>query len=373
MKDEPLKNNYSMRKLFLICLYWSFLISFAQPKIGAFYFDGWTQAQWNNYTKENFDGGAYKKMLINDFSEREPAYGWVTSTPDNIVRQINDAAEAQLDFFIFDWYYCEEVGYEECFMNNALKLFMKAENRNKLSFCSMITNDTHNIGPQEWTETIDNLLKQFSNSAYFKVDDRPLVLIYLGDKMIDAFGKRRKMDKALLQLKKESIKNGLGTPLIGIMNISKKNFRRMKNVDFISMYNDPTAALRLYGDTTQREFLYDDLQKGEFISWEYYLEFVNRKKSFVPTVTSSWDDRPWVGKDSLGNWNTNLWYERATPEEFKQSILNAHYFNTYYLPNSYDLIFINAWNEYGEGSYISKMKNGEFMGEAIKQVKKMMR
>ncbi|GEM53438.1 glycoside hydrolase family 99-like domain-containing protein [Empedobacter brevis] len=342
----------------------------SQPQIGAFYFDAWTEFQWDNYINKGFQKGAYNDVLVNDFFIREPAYGWVTSSQKKIEQQINDASEANLDFFIFNWYYCEGVGYSNCFMNNALQYYMKAKNRHKVLFCSMITNDTFDIGPDQWIETKNNLFIQFSNTTYYKIEGRPLLLIYQGNRMINSFSNLKLFDRALKELKEESIAKGLGKPIIGIMNIDQQYFKKMRNVDFFSTYNDPNAAKRICNKCDQKEYLYEDLQKGEQISWYESLVYLNKRKFFIPTVTSGWDVRPWKGKNELGEWNTDIWYKRATKEELKTSILNAYMFNKdYHTRNKHEIIFINAWNEYGEGGYISKMKSGEFLGRAISEAK----
>ncbi|MFV0162257.1 glycoside hydrolase family 99-like domain-containing protein [Empedobacter falsenii] len=372
MKEEYI-NYFKSRRYFVLWLFFitPFLVK-AQPKIGAFYFDAWTQFQWDNYKNKGFQKGAYNDILINDFFIRESAYGWITSSQEKIEQQIDDAAFAELDFFIFNWYYCQNDGYTNCFLNNALHYFMKAKNKEKLSFCTMITNDTFDIGPSQWDETKIGLFTQFLNPAYYKINGRPLVIIYQGDRIINSFGGIKLFDMVLKKFKEESISNGLGNPLIGIMNIEQNSFKKLKNIDFLSTYNDPKALNRIYNDfDSHQEYSYKDLQKGEQLNWYESLYFLNRKKFYIPTITSGWDPRPWSGKNEFDEWQEKYWYQRATKSELKQSVLNAYNFNRdYYTRNKYEIIFINAWNEYGEGGYISRMKNGEFLGEAIKDAKK---
>lgn len=349
--------------LFITILLSTQLLFGQKPAVGAFYFDGWTEYQWNNFKTLKFQGGAYNDKLVNDYSDREPAYGWVTSTEEGIQRQIDDALEAELDFFIFDWYYCRDSGYDECFMNNALDLFMQNP-QHEMKFTSMITNDTFNIGPVEWQETKTKLKEQFRHPAYFKIDNRPVVYIYLGAKMIDAFGGVGHFKRALKEFKKECRESGVGEPLIGIANIVENySLRRLRFADFLFTYNQP--VLVLHNDTEPIEdnlYSIDEMIKAEFDYW-FYLNGEALNKKFVPTITAGWDRRPW-------DENTRVVYTKPTREYIKKAVKAAIEFNEGYNDKSLEnMILIYAWNEYAEGGYISRMKNGEFIGLGIKDAK----
>lgn len=348
----------------LLCWFFCTPVLFGQsPKVGAFYFDGWTQFQWNNYEKLNYQKGAYNEVLVHEFSDREPAYGWITSTAEGIRQQIEDGLEAGLDFFVFDWYYCKDTGYEGCFMNNALSLFMENP-QSDLKFASMITNDTHDIGPKEWEETMAQLKKQFQHPAYFTIDGRPVVYIYRGDHMTKAFGSVRKFNRALDQLKRECIESGLGEPLIGLARIIGKYApRRYKWADFMFTYNQPLLLLEdKIEPIRDNEYDIEDMISGEFDYW-FYLERKSQNKYFVPTITSGWDRRPW-------DKSTRIFYTRATREYMAEAVSAAMEFNEDYNEKSLDnMILIYAWNEYAEGGYLSRMKNGEFIGLGIKDAK----
>lgn len=333
------------------------------PQVGAFYFDGWTQKQWDNYKNLNFQGGAYNDALVLEYSDREPAYGWVTSTPKGMEEQIKDALESGLDFLVFDWYYCKGTGYKDCFLNNALNLFME-NTQNELKFASMITNDAYDIGPNEWEETKAQLKVQFQHSAYLRINNRPVVYIYLGAKMIDTFGGIRKFKKELKEFKNECRESGLGEPLIGMANIVEEySLRRLRFADFLFNYNQPVLVLHNDTEPVQgNKYDIDDMIKSEFDYW-FYLQGEALNKIFVPTITSGWDKRPW-------DKSTRVIYTRPTRDYIKKAVNKAIEFNELYNENSLGgMILIYAWNEYAEGGYISPMKNGEFIGMGIKDAK----
>lgn len=359
MKKKVLKSFL----LFILMFNAQFLLS-QSPQVGAFYFDGWSQVSWDNYKKLNYQGGPINDNLLNNYPEREPAYGWVNSTKKGMQLQIKDALEAGLDFFIFDWYYCKDTGYENCTMNTALKLFMENK-QSEFKFTSMITNDSYDIGPAEWEETKTKLKEQFQHPSYFKIQGSPVVYIYLGSKMINAFGGIKKLNKALKEFKNECKMLGIKEPLIGIANVVEDYpIRRLRFVDFLFTYNQPVLVLHnkklpLY------ENIYDinDMIESEIEYWPYLEEHAKNKK-FVPTVTAGWDRRPW-------DESTRVVYTAPTREYVKKAVKSAIFYNKYSNGKPLDnMILIYAWNEYGEGGMISRLKNGNFIGMGIADAKK---
>lgn len=357
----------SKSRLLFCVVFLSQLLFGQSPKVGAFYFDGWTEFQWDNYINKNYHGGAYNDLLITEFSERKPAYGWVTSTFLGIQKQIEDAKQAGLNFFIFNLYYCSEGGYDDCFLNNAIRIFQNIAPED-FRFSVMITNDTFDIGPIQWEETEKKILELFSHPSYYRVEGKPLVLVFQGNKMVDAFGNVRKFDKALRSLVNKSISQGTADPIVGIMNINRYRLNRIKSVDFVSFYNDPYAALRLRNALPeQKQFTNKQLREGTELYWQEMIGNA-KKKFFIPTITAGWDTRPWAGRNEFGEWKSKLWYERRAKNDIKQATLNALRFNkAYNTHNPFNLIFVNSWNEYGEGSHISRMANGEFLGIGIRE------
>lgn len=354
------------KKSFTI-LFFLFGLSFAfgqPPQVGAFYFDGWSQVQWDNLKRLNYQEGPINDNLINNFPEREPAYGWVNSTQKGMQLQINDAFKAGLDFFIFDWYYCNDSGYNNCQMNHALRLFMANEQK-QLKFTTMITNDSYNIGPKEWDETKENLKTQFSHPAYFRLEGRPVMYIYLGAKMIDSFGGIRNFKRALKDFKMECFNEGLNIPLIGIANIVEDySLRRLRYADFLFTYNQPVLVLHNKKEPIRNNLYHiNDMIESEVTYWSY-LEREAKNKKFVPTITAGWDRRPWDEK-------TRVIYTPPTREYIKGAVQSAMNYNKYRNGKSLEnMILIYAWNEYGEGGYIARMKDGNFIGMGIADAKR---
>jgi len=114
-------------------------------QLGAYYFDGWT-GQTPMHTS---------RALIDSFPEREPVWGWLTSSLKVIHDQINAAANAGLAFFSFCWYYPTNNpgNFNDAPRNHALNLYLKSENKNRLKYCLLVANHSgYFIRPKDWNK-----------------------------------------------------------------------------------------------------------------------------------------------------------------------------------------------------------------------------
>lgn len=125
-------------------------------KAGAYYFDGWTgkTTRWH-----------LPDRLKNEFGHRKPVWGWVTSTPEIVRKQIDCAADHGLQFFAFCWY-CPEGPEKDTPLNNALDLFLTAPNRTRLQFCLLVANHAgYSIGPQDWDACCARWIRLFRHGS----------------------------------------------------------------------------------------------------------------------------------------------------------------------------------------------------------------
>ncbi len=123
--------------------------------LGAYYFDGWTGLT-NHITKP----------LVDSFPERQPIWGWITSTPHAIENQINYAADNGIDFFNFCWYYTKTDPSNQSPLNNALRLYLSSPNKRRLRFSLLIANHQgHIIGPDEFDKVSRTWIQLFKDIA----------------------------------------------------------------------------------------------------------------------------------------------------------------------------------------------------------------
>jgi len=91
---------------------------------------------------------------------------------------------------------------------------------------------------------------------------------------------------------------------------------------------------------------FDSLVEGFRRQWEHLLD--QSRLPLVPLpVCGGWDSRPWHGENNLVRFG-------RTPELFKQHLLDARRLleSGRFKPGTPKAILVEAWNEWGEGSYI---------------------
>ena len=99
------------------------------------------------------------KLLTTEFADRKPIWGWYDDTVKIMQKQIDCCADHGIGFWAFDWYY---PGGETKTnpRNNALGLYLKAPNCQRLKFCILVVNDkSYHIGPNDWDGCCDTWIE----------------------------------------------------------------------------------------------------------------------------------------------------------------------------------------------------------------------
>lgn len=87
----------------------------------------------------------------------------------------------------------------------------------------------------------------------------------------------------------------------------------------------------------------------------------DKANNVFPTLIPNWDRSPRVGKDAVI-------YENSTPDLFKKSV-ESSFEIVKNKPQEHQIIFIQAWNEWGEGNYLEPdMKYGHGYLDAIRNL-----
>ena len=152
-----------------------------QPKpkamVGAYYFDGWS-GQTNHVTK----------LLETKYADRKPLWGWKDDTVEIMQKQIDYCADHGIAFCAFDWYYPEGMNKTTA-LNNALDLYLKAPNCQRLKFCLLVANHKgFRIGPKDWDACCERWIELFRKPTHLRVGDQPLLIIFSPDELQQAFG-----------------------------------------------------------------------------------------------------------------------------------------------------------------------------------------
>ncbi|MGC8654711.1 MAG: glycoside hydrolase family 99-like domain-containing protein [Candidatus Kryptoniota bacterium] len=324
-------------------------------RIGAYYFDGWT-----NITTQNF---VYLTPALLRDSEREPVWGWITSTQSIVDSQIVVAAEAGIDFFCFDWYYLN--GTSNIPLNHALGLYLNSPYKSRLRFClNVVTSEPFLIAPNNWDAVTKEWLNLFKDPSYVTVDGNPLLIFFDVNGLIKAFGSgqavREAFDSLRLKAKQEGLK---GVTIAGCafpndMTWWDTSYTKERTIsiakscgfDALTGYNYAGVAFTP-GDTVTTSRPIERLLSGEIGVWN---QFRNSGLPYIPVGTLNWDPRPWsvyeppvihyyVGYSASSVYNTIMylyqWIKNNPNETTKEHIA-----------------LLYAWNEYGEGGWLSPSK-----------------
>lgn len=186
---------------------------------------------------------------------------------------------------------------------------------------------------KDWREHFQYLLPFFRDERYIKKNNKPVFLIYKPLEILC-------LSDMLLEWNELAQKENLD----GIYIIGANSDRRISEILDAELIHEPQATLlEKYGfkemfekrDGMDRVALYDDV-------WKYILDRKNHLKHVYYGGFCRYDDTPRKGTKGVV-------IEGDTPEKFKI------YLSKLYAKNAAvgnDFIFINAWNEWGEGMYL---------------------
>ena len=184
---------------------------------------------------------------------------------------------------------------------------------------------------KEWIEHFNYLLPFFKDKRYIKMNDKPIFIFYRPSDI-------KCLDKMVKVWKKLAVDAGLG----GIYFIGVNVNAALINLDASLIYEPRNAINRMNEQVLARNiegvrcFEYSD-------AWEAVLKSQPYKgsKTFF-TGISGYDDTPRRGKSGECLINNS-------PEIFQANLESLLIKSIQY---GNELVFINAWNEWGEGIYL---------------------
>lgn len=331
-----------------------FLLSAAAPaeeprplraQVGAYYFDGWagrnkaaddTNQPWAKDAPTHLS-----KRMLDEFADREPAWGWRDDTPEIMERQIDLAADHGLSFWAFCWYFqpdAKAVASDP--KHTGQHLFVAAKNNARMKFCMLVANHDHYQlrTPENWRKAAEMWLPYLKHPRHLTVGGRPLVIVF------NAHDSSREGLDLAQQVAREA-----GLPGIAFAACAPKP--PAAGFSLSTRYN---VGIGWNAGYERRK--YADLIQTVKQSWSG-----TPALQHIPCLVGGWDKRPWEApatgdpeKDAKLCW----YFPDRTPGHFAAHLtdaiawLDAH-------PDQATrerLVITYAWNEFGEGGFIAPTK-----------------
>lgn len=317
-------------------------------QVGAYYYDGWSGKHaladdpaepWAKNVPR-----AVRKRMVEEFSEREPVWGWRHDTQEIMERQIDLAADNGISFFLYCWYWRDNKGsinpdlIRELPAHVSMNMHMKAKNKERLKFALLVANHqgAEIIGPENWEKATEFWMEYFNDPQYMKVDGKPLVVI---------FSSRGIENESIARMQETAVKMGLkGLAIAGCGNTDGKDFTYRTHYNVVPGY---------VGGAEEHKYI--ELTNAQKEQWGG-----TKEQPYIPTVIVGWDKRPWEDKSGNGQGGAKQgwYYPDHTPEQFRNHLLDAIRWmneNPALTPKE-RLVFVYAWNELGEGGYLVPTK-----------------
>ena len=317
--------------------------------------------------------------------KRKPLWGYINEAdPAVMSMEISQVVKHGVNVFIFDWYWYDGRPFMETTLDNG---FLKAENVSKMKFYLMWANhdavniwDTRLAHVKEdnviWTGKVDreefekickrNIEKYFKHPQYYKIDGKPVFMIYDIPQLIAGLGGIEETADALNWFKEETKRAGFpGLELQITMWAINLNY---SGVDMTKSDNPSNDFVKKLGFTSGTHYQFAHFTNVNE-DYNVILEAVKQEWKrindtydfpYYPHISVGWDNSPRTGQSAVVRNNT--------PENFEKALRMAKAYADSH-PEQAPLITINSWNEWTETSYLQPCDMfGYGYLEAVKKV-----
>lgn len=358
-------------------------------EVVAIYFPSWhPDAHYQSWYGKGFSEWKLVKTTVPLFEGHHqpkiPEWGYFNeSDPLWAEKQIDLAADNGITTFMFDWYWYSGVK----FLSDALeKGFLRAYNFRRLKFAVMWANHTWGAWPavtgvpgmgeaqhvwlkiRHWIEDCERVIdycceKYFTLDNYWKIEGKPVFVIYDTSTLLHLLGGKEKTTEALQRMSERAQKWGFPglwfTANIGCCNdniycCGWARVPEVKSIGFSAVFAYNIVRTPKYTSLpdTMPVVSYEDVIMSHQYVWK---KIKSGGLPHFPIVTFGCDVTPrWPRGIRFPLDFKKLGYEPIivgnTPEKFQRLCsLAVDHSQKNEQPQA---IFINAWNEWTEGMYL---------------------
>lgn len=200
--------------------------------------------------------------------------------------------------------------------------------------------------PEDDINFIEDISKYFNDTRYIKIDEKPVLIIY----RIELFPNP---EDTIVRWRKWMEDHGYkGIYLIGAQGFACKNPTKY-GLDAAVEF--PPNGMYKYNYISSQVSFKNPNFKGNIVDYSYYvnnklyLKEDKEKYNLFKTIIPSWDNTPRRGNKSTIFYN-------SSPELYKQWLKDIIIYTKTKKNKDEQFVFINAWNEWGEGNYLEPDK-----------------
>ena len=353
--------NAQKKKTYDVAAYLYPAYAYGDPRLRPFWPEGF--GEWETVM-------TMQKRNPGHYWDRKPVWGPVNEADPAVMEmEIEQATRHGVNVFIFDWYWFDGRPFMETTLTDG---FLKAPNKDKMKFYLMWAN--HNVenywdtriskyGDENiiWRGGVDrdefekickrNIEMFFKQPNYYKIDGKPVFMIYEVTTFIEGIGGVDAAIDALKWFRKEVKKAGF--PDLELQFTMWNSQFNYSGVDAAkaSTESPRDAFIRRLGFNSMSHYQFCHFanvdQDYEKVLEEVYPEWDRLEKEFTipyyPHISIGWDNSPRTGESAVTRENT--------PERFEGALRKAKAWVDA-RPNLHPLITINSWNEWTETSYL---------------------
>ncbi|OGO81923.1 MAG: hypothetical protein A2Y21_00260 [Clostridiales bacterium GWC2_40_7] len=300
---------------------------------------------------------------------RKPVWGYVNEADPYVMEmQINAAADHGVNVFIYDWYWYDRRPFLENCLNEG---YLKAKNNDRVKFYLMWANHNVNytwdirlshlqdsliwdgaVNRKEFEIIANRLIeKYFKHPSYYKIDGKPVFMIYDLTNLMKGLGGAGAARDALEWFRAQAVEAGLPGLHLQMTMWEEMNFNLSGVDDGITVTSSDIVKLVGFDSMTHYQFAHfvDINRDYNKILEDVIEEWARIEKTYdipyFPHVSIGWDNNPRFKEFRPGIIKNN------TPENVQKAFEKAREFVDIHT-EQFPLITINSWNEWTETSYL---------------------
>ena len=295
---------------------------------------------------------------------RKPLWGYVNEADPYVMEmEIEAAVKHGVNVFIYDWYWYDNAPFLENCLNDG---FLGARNNDKMKFYLMWANHTANtmwdkrisdLRIPVWNGAVDRNVfnfivdrtveKYFSHPSYYKIDGKPVYMIFNPINLVKGLGGIEETKRALEYFRERTVAAGYpGLELqICVNGYVKRAFDDGTPVkDFINTAGFDSGSMYQYRDFTPTNRPYPEILEDA----KGHIERLSKELSFTlyPHVSVGWDSNP----------RYNIFHDDVCIDNTPENVENAFRYARDYIDSHPELkaplVTVNSWNEWTETSYL---------------------